>query len=143
MASVFTEATRVLVVQQLLAGHRMTPSEASWVLGLPTAALLLLGAGVWERQALVARMHVLGEHAGLFAVAMAGSCALNWTSYMAIRTSGALMLKVVGCVKNALVVWVGVMMGEEVGWMELAGYALSVGGFVLYTVWGGGVEKKK
>lgn len=143
MASVFTEAARVLIVQQLLSGHHMSPAEASWVLGMPTACMLLLGAGVWEYQALVGRMAVLWQHSGLFAVAMAGSCALNWTSYMAIRTSGALMLKIVGCVKNALVVWVGVLQGEHVGAAELAGYALSVGGFVLYTVGGRGARKTK
>lgn len=137
MASVVTEAARVLVVQKLLAhGGGMSASQASWLLGLPTAALLAAASLVWEAPALLAQGHLmlLWRHGGLFACAMAGSCALNWLSYLAIRTSGALTLKIVGCVKNVLVMWVGVLQGEHVGLGELGGYVLSLAGFVLYSV---------
>lgn len=136
MASVVTEAARVLVVQKLLAGGGVSPGHASWLLGLPTAALLAAASLVWEAEGLLVHRHIalLWRHGGLFACAMAGSCALNWLSYLAIRTSGALTLKIVGCVKNVLVMWVGVLQGEHVGLGEVAGYVLSLAGFVLYSV---------
>ena len=135
MASVVTEAARVLVVQRLMAGGGVSPSHASWLLGLPTAALLAAASAVWEARGLVSSGHLalLWRNCGLFACAIAGSCVLNWLSYLAIRTNGALTLKIVGCVKNVLVVWVGVLQGEHVGLAELGGYALSLAGFVLYS----------
>lgn len=138
MASVFTEAARVLVVQRLMATGGVTPSHASWLLGLPTAALLAAASAVWEARSLLAGGHLalLWRNSRLFTCAIAGSCALNWLSYLAIRSSGALTLKIVGCVKNVLVVWVGVLQGEHVGLGELGGYALSLAGFVLYSVAG-------
>lgn len=42
-------------------------------------------------------------------------------------------VQVFGCIKNTLVVGVGVAMGDRVAPAQLAGYALSVSGFALYT----------
>ncbi len=41
--------------------------------------------------------------------------------------------QVFGCIKNTLVVGVGMAMGDRVAPAQLAGYALSVSGFALYT----------
>ena len=41
--------------------------------------------------------------------------------------------QVFGCIKNTLVVGLGVAMGDRVAPAQLAGYALSVSGFALYT----------
>ena len=38
-----------------------------------------------------------------------------------------------GCIKNTLVVGLGVAMGDTVAPAQLAGYAVSVFGFALYT----------
>ena len=39
----------------------------------------------------------------------------------------------VGCVKNTMLVWVGVLMGDVVTGVQLWGYSVSVFGFALYT----------
>ena len=35
--------------------------------------------------------------------------------------------------KNTMLVWVGVLMGDVVTWEQLLGYSISVAGFALYT----------
>lgn len=42
-------------------------------------------------------------------------------------------VQVVGCVKNTMLVWVGVLMGDVVTWEQMLGYSISVAGFALYT----------
>lgn len=39
-----------------------------------------------------------------------------------------------GCVKNAVVVWIGVVQGDNLTVKEAAGYVLSLVGFLVYTV---------
>jgi hypothetical protein len=43
------------------------------------------------------------------------------------------VVQVVGCVKNTMLVWVGMLMGDHVTPEQLAGYTISVLGFALYT----------
>jgi hypothetical protein len=72
---------------------------------------------------------------GLYSAAMAMSFLVNMFTYLAIMHSSSLTFKVVGCIKNAAVVLFGVMfMGEHVSVFQAIGYAVSVAGFMIYTV---------
>lgn len=41
--------------------------------------------------------------------------------------------QVFGCVKNTVVVWCGVLMGDRIDAVQIMGYGISVLGFALYT----------
>lgn len=58
---------------------------------------------------------------------------VNLSTAFAIKVTGSLTFKVVGCVKNTLLVWVGILMGDVVTREQLLGYTVSVVGFALYT----------
>ena len=49
------------------------------------------------------------------------------------RQARARAAQVFGCIKNTVVVGLGVAMGDTVAPAQLAGYAVSVFGFALYT----------
>ena len=71
---------------------------------------------------------------GLYLTATVMSFLVNLFTYLAIMSSSGLTFKVVGCVKNAALVIFGVMfMGEHVTLAQGIGYAVSIGGFLMYT----------
>ena len=72
---------------------------------------------------------------GLYLTATVMSFLVNLFTYLAIMHSSSLTFKVVGCVKNAALVMFGVMfMGEHVSFGQGIGYAVSIAGFMTYTV---------
>ena len=143
MASVASEALRVVLIQKLVAGNGaggpdarppMHPLEGLRNMALPSAALMVLGALVWERDGL--RSHglaVAAREAPLFALASVLGFTVNLATFLGIKYASSLTVKCVGCVKNALIVYVGVLQGERVSGLQLLGYGLSVAGFGGYS----------
>jgi len=143
MASVAFEALRVVLIQKLVAGNGaggpdarppMHPLEGLRNMALPSAALMVLGALVWERDGL--RSHglaVAAREAPLFALASVLGFTVNLATFLGIKYASSLTVKCVGCVKNALIVYVGVLQGERVSGLQLLGYGLSVAGFGGYS----------
>ena len=143
MASVAFEALRVVLIQKLVAGNGaggpdarppLHPLEGLRNMALPSAALMVLGALVWERDGL--RSHglaVAAREAPLFALASVLGFTVNLATFLGIKYASSLTVKCVGCVKNALIVYVGVLQGERVSGLQLLGYGLSVAGFGGYS----------
>ncbi len=70
----------------------------------------------------------------LYCTAAAMGFMVNATAYLTIQLAGSLTFKVMGTVKNAVVVWLGVLLwAEPVTILQLVGYGASLGGFVLYN----------
>ena len=62
------------------------------------------------------------------------SFAVNISTYAAIKCSSSTTVKVVGCLKNALLMWFGILyQGDVVSSTQWQGFALSTGGFLLYA----------
>lgn len=103
-------------------------------LGLPTGVLLLGASAIWEREGLLAYGLSLMAHKPVhYLAAVFMGFLVNLSTAFAIKVTGSLTFKVVGCVKNTMLVWVGILMGDVVTGAQLWGYSVSVLGFALYT----------
>lgn len=103
-------------------------------LGAPTGLVLLAASAIWEREGLLASGLALMAHKPLhYLAAIFMGFLVNLSTAFAIKVTGSLTFKVVGCVKNTLLVWVGILMGDVVTREQLLGYTVSVVGFALYT----------
>lgn len=134
--SAVSESLRVLYIQLLLGKLQFNAVEVLVYLSPATAVLLTLSAGVWERDGLLAPQGGFFKVAcnpGLYLLASITGFAVNVTSYWAIEATSSLTFKVFGCVKNGLVVWAGVLTGDQVSSKQLGGYTISVVGFIMYT----------
>lgn len=103
-------------------------------LGFPTGVVLLGASAIWEREGLLANGLALMARKPLhYLTAIFMGFMVNLSTAFAIKVTGSLTFKVVGCVKNTLLVWVGILMGDVVTREQLLGYTISVVGFGLYT----------
>lgn len=81
----------------------------------------------------------------LYASAAAMGFMVNAATYLTIQLAGSLTIKVLGTVKDAVVVCLGVLLwAEPVTALQLGGYSASLTGFAMYNwhkmhepVWGG------
>ncbi|KAL4522124.1 hypothetical protein Ndes2437B_g07870 [Nannochloris sp. 'desiccata'] len=58
---------------------------------------------------------------------------VNVSSYYAIMHTSSTTFKVVGCFKNAVVIWLSMLQGDMVTRRQWEGFAVSTAGFLLYT----------
>ncbi|GIL62444.1 hypothetical protein Vafri_16672 [Volvox africanus] len=140
MASSLTEAARVVGAELLRDGSKYNTAESLVYIGGPTAALLLAIAAVWEWPGAVASA-AYGKGFALLArapwttiAAPMVSALVNMSCFFAINATSSLTFKVAGCVKNVAVVVYGVLAhGDAITALQVAGYAISVVGFTLYS----------
>ena len=103
--------------------------------GLPTGVILSVAAWLVEGERLAAYgLRIAATNPGIFAALAVASASVNLFSFLAIRLTSSLTFKTVGCMKNVVVVYLGVLMGDKVTTMQLVGYLIAIGGFVKYTV---------
>lgn len=132
--SVVFEGIRVVLTEILLGQSRYNVMEALVYLGPFTFLLLAGGAYMFEWQGLSTQGLAVFLHCPQkFAVAMLMSFLVNLLCYLAIRHVSATSFKVAGCLKNVLVVWLGILQGDLVSERELQGYGISLVGFVLFS----------
>lgn len=134
--SAVCESLRVLYVQLLLGKLRFNPVEVLVYLSPATAVMLAVGACYWEWDGLNAHhggLYKISQAPGQYLVASCAGFAVNITTYWAIEATSSLTFKIFGGVKNGFVVWAGVLMGDRVSQGQLAGYAVSIVGFGMYT----------
>lgn len=116
--------------------NRYNSADVLVYVGIPTAATLIGGSLLFERQhgLLDAFQTLVASNPWVFVRAGSMSGLVNLTSYLAIGTTSSLTFKVSGCLKNLGVVWYGVVTHGDVvtGW-HMLGYGVSLAGFVIYT----------
>ncbi|EFJ47385.1 hypothetical protein VOLCADRAFT_92023 [Volvox carteri f. nagariensis] len=140
MTSSLTEAARVVGAELLRDGAKYNTAESLVYIGGPTAALLLVIAAVveWPQAAAAAaygRGFALAARDPMtFITAPLVSALVNMSCFFAINATSSLTFKVAGCVKNVAVVAYGVVAhGEAITVLQVAGYAVSVVGFTIYS----------
>eukprot|EP00878_Enallax_costatus_P047363 GHUV01057934.1.p1 GENE.GHUV01057934.1~~GHUV01057934.1.p1 ORF type:complete len:117 (+),score=29.85 GHUV01057934.1:46-396(+) len=96
----------------------------------------MLGAAAVEWPVMVRAGHqgIPAEHPALFILAACLGFAVNILAYATIKLASSLTLKVLGCVKNALVIVAAmILFAEEVTVLQGLGYGISTAAFGLYT----------
>lgn len=133
--SVLFEASRVVFVSKNLKNTMYSSFDLLAGVGPLIFALMTTMSMFVERQTL---MDLNAEEISFIAQRMvwivALSFAVNISTYAAIKCSSSTTVKVVGCLKNALLMWFGILyQGDVVSSTQWQGFALSTGGFLLYA----------
>lgn len=133
--SVLFEASRVVFVSKSLKNTKYSSFDLLAGVGPLIFAMMTTMSLFLERHTLLA---LTPEEVSFIARTMvliiALSFAVNISTYAAIKYSSSTTVKVVGCLKNALLMWFGILyQGDVVSSTQWQGFALSTGGFLLYA----------
>ncbi|KAG2489087.1 hypothetical protein HYH03_012313 [Edaphochlamys debaryana] len=142
LVSVVAESVRLVLTQHLLAapglpGAALQPVEGLFYISSACTAVLAVQASYTEMPALLARRdwQAVGLHPGQFAVAACCGFAVNMLAITVIKLASSLTLKVLGTVKDAALVTIGIVfLHERVTLLQLVGYTISMMGFVSYNL---------
>jgi hypothetical protein len=135
LLSTLLEAGRVVYIQLLLGGSlNFNAVEITVWLGPPTAAILFAGSYLWEYDGLMRLGFALIRVKPLwYTLALLLGFAVNMSTALAIQATSSLTFKVVGCIKNAVVIWFGVLLGDHVQGLQMLGNTVAMAGFLLYS----------
>lgn len=129
------ESVRLVMTQLLLTGLKFHPIEGLMYLAPACTFWLFLGSMLLEFRNMVAdgAFGLMADRPGKFILAAAMGFMVNSLAYIVIQSASSLTLKVLGTVKNALVVCLGIaLLGEHVTLLQGVGYGLSVAAFFVY-----------
>jgi len=133
--SVFFEASRVVFVSKNLKNSKYSSFDLLAGVGpLIFSVMATLSLFVerdtlmnlhWDEVTFISRTMVL---------IVALSFAVNISTYAAIKYSSSTTVKVVGCLKNAMMMWFGILyQGDVVSKTQWEGFGLATSGFLLYA----------
>ena len=129
------EAVRLVMTQYLLTGRKFHPFEGLMYLAPATAFWLVIGSAMTEIPRMMERdvLSVILSQKLKFLAAAAMGFGVNLLAYIVIQSASSLTLKVIGTVKNAIVVILGVvLLGESISTVQILGYSVSIAAFYWY-----------
>jgi len=144
--SSFSEAGRLVLTQKLLVNSKFSVLEGQYFLAPVASVCLLSLAAVLElpkafAAPAIAQMEgqvnsfIMSSTAYLFLEVSALGVLVNYLSYVVIQEVGSLSFKLLGTVRNVgLIAWGVCFMDEQLTINQYAGYSISLGGLVAYTI---------
>ena len=135
LTSEFAEAIRMAFYQYLLGNLKFDLVEGLYIMG--PASLLFLGVGIviFELRDFLENdgMYIVMEAPHYFLAAALMGFGVNYLTLGVIKATSGLTFKVMGQVKNAVVILLAVVIfGNPVTAIQLFGYTLSIVGFFVY-----------
>ncbi|KAI8463840.1 MAG: triose-phosphate transporter family-domain-containing protein [Monoraphidium minutum] len=134
--SAVAESARLVMTQYLLTGLKMGPFEGVMYLG-PACFIWLAAGGAameWGDIARAGALSVARAHWALFLAAACMGFLINVLAFATIKLASSLTLKVLGTVKNALLIVAAMALyGEVVTGPQAWGYLISTAAFIVYT----------
>ena len=125
-----------VLAQKLLKNQKFGIIEGQYYMS-PISAVWLFSAAAASELPRALRKHALDiplNAPGLFLLSAILGFAVNIATFLVIKTTNSVTLKVCGTARNAgLVVWSALMMGEHVSQLEAAGYTVSLIAFGVYN----------
>ncbi|KAG2437478.1 hypothetical protein HXX76_006128 [Chlamydomonas incerta] len=140
LVSVVAESVRLVLTQYLMAagsGAPLHPLEGLFFISSACTAVLAAQAALteWPRLAASGQLgRLLAAHPGSFAAAACCGFLVNCLAITVIKLASSLTLKVLGTVKDAALVTIGIVfLREHVTPLQLLGYSISMAGFGAYN----------
>ena len=135
MSSETFEAIRLVITQLLLTDLKFHPIEGLMYLSPACFFWLALGSLTTELRPMLSSgaFEVVAAQPWKFCLAAGLGFAVNSIAYIIIQTASSLTLKVLGTVKNAFVVWLGIfLLGDTMTLLQGVGYSISIAAFYWY-----------
>lgn len=132
-----SESMRMVMTQFMLVGLKFNPIEGLMYIAPACTVWLLAGALVAEVPHMMSSgaSSVIMTNGGAFLLSACLGFVVNALAYGTIKLASSLTLKVLGTVRNTLLVVVAVVfMGEGVTLVQGMGYLISLVGFVWYNM---------
>ncbi|PNW79264.1 hypothetical protein CHLRE_09g408428v5 [Chlamydomonas reinhardtii] len=138
LVSVVAESVRLVLTQYLMAAGAapLHPLEGLFFISSACTAVLAGQAALteWPRLAAGGHWALLRLHPGSFAAAACCGFLVNMLAITVIKLASSLTLKVLGTVKDAALVTIGIVfLKEHVSSLQLVGYSISMVGFAAYN----------
>ena len=133
---IFSEATRLVLTQKLLKNHKLSIFESQCYLAPVGAAFLLLGAVFTElrRFRRSDALQTIASHPLLFSASSVLGVAASMLTFIVIKLTNSVTLKVINTARNAaFVLFTVLVLGEQASAIQVAGYGLSVAAFSCYV----------
>lgn len=128
-SSEFSEAFRMAVLQYLMGNLRFELIEGLYIMAPASLAFLTLGIFVFEFNALASEngLGKIAANPGMYLLAAFLGFMVNFLTLGVIKSTSSLTFKVVGQVKNTVVIWLSVVLfGSEITGIQVAGYSISM-----------------
>jgi hypothetical protein len=132
----FFEGSRLVLLQMIMTDDALSPVESMFFVSPATAVCQLLLVLIYEGSALTNSQswEIVAANWPLFVTGTLLGIAINFVGVFVIKHTSGLMLKLLGVVRNnCLVIFSVLFMGESTTSLQMAGYVLSVAGFMWYS----------
>ncbi|GLI66860.1 hypothetical protein VaNZ11_010847 [Volvox africanus] len=147
LVSVVAESVRLVMTQYLLVaggGRNLNPMEGLFYISSACTTVLAVQASYMEWPQLLRQRRYLAIPAHPYNFAAAACCGffVNMLAILVIKLASSLTLKVLGTVKDAALVTIGIVfLHEKVTSLQLMGYMISMVGFVAYNIIKAGAQQ--
>ncbi|EOD23124.1 hypothetical protein EMIHUDRAFT_447832 [Emiliania huxleyi CCMP1516] len=135
-AGILTEASRLVLTQLLLKRYRLRIVESQYYLAPIGAASLLFAAAFTELPLAYQRgaWGIVTAHPLTFLASALLGLAASFMTFLVIKVTNSVTLKVLNTARNAgFVLFTVTFLGEPATALQLAGYAISLTAFSVYT----------
>ena len=124
------------LTQHLLKNHKLSVFESQYYLAPVGAGFLLVGA-IFSEAGKARRLDALGTiiaHPMLFFASAALGVVASMLTFLVIKLTNSVTLKVINTARNAaFVLFTVVVMGEQASGLQVCGYVISLCAFSVYT----------
>jgi hypothetical protein len=137
LLSQVADAVRLVMTQVLLTSLQFHPLEGLMHLSPACTLCLWVGMCVLELPAMRANdaLGLVRAKPGLYAASALMGFLVNVSSFMVIKYTSSLTLKILGAISNAVLVFGScAVFGDEISSLEVGGYTVSLGGFIAYNL---------
>lgn len=135
--SELTEGIRLVITQFFLQQLKFGVMESQYVLAPASAFWLFLASAIFELPVMIEKnaFAIIMDNLGLFLMASFMGIGVNFISYYVIQATSSLTMKILGTLRNIIMVVVGVLLyGEVITLHQAGGYTISLIGFVGYNL---------
>jgi drug/metabolite transporter (DMT)-like permease len=132
---IFSEAMRLVLTQHLLKNHKLSIFESQYYLAPIGASFLLVGALFNEtgRAMKLDALATMAAHPMLFTASALLGVVASMLTFLVIKLTNSVTLKVINTARNAAFVLFTVMvLGEQASRLQVMGYLVSLAAFCMY-----------